>query len=206
MTTPINTHKHSKVAKLTITTAYSGPVTNIPSKINPAAHNGIRQIDTCRCGAVRHININGDHQERSEWIGGDPDYETTKNPAAVALGRLNRGSVSEKKHLALVENARKPRGSYADRTETEVEFTVEHDYGISDDPDDMGAEIPIVRRLFKLVTVCGRDLGNGRVSKGGRISWSARWYCGERLVRVENSKNKPKFVDCCVSIVDNVSE
>jgi hypothetical protein len=64
---------------------------------------------------------------------------------------------------------------YADRTETEIEFAVEHDYGISDDPEDNWAEIPITRRLFKVVTVGGRDLGNGSIYKGGRISWSARW-------------------------------
>lgn len=45
-------------------TCYSGPVAE-PE--NPAAHGNITVRETCRCGAVRAVNINQHHEERGAW-------------------------------------------------------------------------------------------------------------------------------------------
>lgn len=44
---------------------YTGPVSRDE---NPAAHGGICQIETCRCGAERQTNINGRHIEQGRWL------------------------------------------------------------------------------------------------------------------------------------------
>ncbi|MBV5328641.1 MAG: hypothetical protein JZU65_13565, partial [Chlorobium sp.] len=69
--------------------------------------------------------------ERGLWTGGDPDYIKHRNPAAVALSKMRKGKskspttaaleefhVTEARRLQLVENARKPKGLRAVRTET----------------------------------------------------------------------------------------
>ena len=35
---------------------------------NLAAHGGITRVETCGCGAVRKLNINGQHIEAGEWL------------------------------------------------------------------------------------------------------------------------------------------
>lgn len=58
----MNIHKHRP--KTSIERGYDHPVA-FPE--NPMAHGNIVQIDTCSCGAVRHTNVNGNHQERGQW-------------------------------------------------------------------------------------------------------------------------------------------
>lgn len=36
-------------------------------KYNPSAHGGVCIVETCRCGATRHTNRNGQHEERGTW-------------------------------------------------------------------------------------------------------------------------------------------
>jgi hypothetical protein len=38
-----------------------------PSQCVPEAHGNIVRIDICACGAVRRLNVNGQHVESSGW-------------------------------------------------------------------------------------------------------------------------------------------
>lgn len=35
---------------------------------NPAAHGGVCEVETCRCGATRRTNVNQQHVERGQWV------------------------------------------------------------------------------------------------------------------------------------------
>jgi len=48
------------------TIPFSGPVA--VQKQNPAAHGNVTVVSTCRCGAERRTNVNGQHSERGEWV------------------------------------------------------------------------------------------------------------------------------------------
>ena len=61
-------HRHA-VAR-TEDVGFRGPVA-FPG--NPAAHGNICVVATCRCGAVRHTNVNQSHIERGVWIAPEPD-------------------------------------------------------------------------------------------------------------------------------------
>lgn len=45
---------------------YRGPVAS-RLDINPRAHGNVTHIETCRCGATRNINVNGEHRETGPW-------------------------------------------------------------------------------------------------------------------------------------------
>ena len=66
-------HRHT--AKHTTTRGYTGPVATDPAKQNPAAHGNIEDTETCACGAVRKVLINGKHVERSEWSRADENED-----------------------------------------------------------------------------------------------------------------------------------
>jgi len=58
-------HQHRPVASLSRTRPYSGSVdARTP---NPAAHGGVCHVHTCRCGAERRVNANGQHREVGRW-------------------------------------------------------------------------------------------------------------------------------------------
>lgn len=44
---------------------YSGPV--VTRDQNPGAHGNVCVVETCACGAVRSVNVNGRHVESGEW-------------------------------------------------------------------------------------------------------------------------------------------
>ncbi len=171
------THKHSKIKNRTTTAAFTGPVAAMPASLNPAAHHSLTLIDHCLCGATRLTNQNGDLVERGAWTGGNPNY--ARNEAAVSLAKLGKGlPITEKRRLALVENGKKPKGLRSERTEKLIS-TVEDGENIFEG----GVPVSMQRKLFRIVTT------------GGRISWSARWFAGEELIKVENSTKKPVFND-----------
>ena len=58
-------HRHASIRSLERETVYRGPTTS--SDTNPAAHGNITRQETCRCGAVRWLNINGNHREAGNW-------------------------------------------------------------------------------------------------------------------------------------------
>lgn len=43
---------------------FAGPVSR---HSNRAAHGGVCELHTCRCGATRRVNVNRRHIERGEW-------------------------------------------------------------------------------------------------------------------------------------------
>lgn len=43
---------------------FSGPVAREP---NPSAHGNVVATELCRCGATRHVAINGAHREEGPW-------------------------------------------------------------------------------------------------------------------------------------------
>jgi hypothetical protein len=47
------------------THAFSAPISG--AEYNPAAHGNVKITEHCRCGAVRHCNINGRHEEQGPW-------------------------------------------------------------------------------------------------------------------------------------------
>jgi len=59
----MHTHKATK----TETRGYSGGVS--VRNENRAAHGGVCYVETCSCGAVRHVLVNGRHTEEGEWSG-----------------------------------------------------------------------------------------------------------------------------------------
>jgi hypothetical protein len=58
----VTEHKHKAVR--TIRRCFFGGVAD---RENRAAHGGICEISTCRCGATRSTNVNGPHIERGKW-------------------------------------------------------------------------------------------------------------------------------------------
>jgi hypothetical protein len=55
-------HRH------TITTILTRPfVGAVTQRQNVAAHGCVTEVQTCSCGAVRAVNINGRHVERGSW-------------------------------------------------------------------------------------------------------------------------------------------
>jgi hypothetical protein len=46
---------------------FAGPVGR---NQNPMAHGGCSYIETCRCGALRTVNVNGCHSEEGGWYSG----------------------------------------------------------------------------------------------------------------------------------------
>jgi len=169
------THKHSKIKNRSTTAPFTEPVAAIPAALNPAAHFGLTQTDVCLCGATRLTNISGDQIERGPWTGGDPDYQ--RNEAAVALGSLAKGAMSEKKRLALVENAKKPRGVRAVRTEiinSKRTFPLDQEGKCA-----MRGEVAMTRLIFRCLT------------PGNRVSWCVRWFFETELVKVINSTKRP---------------
>lgn len=167
-------HHHAKLSSKSISTPYAGPVAAIPAALNPAAHNGVTQIDFCLCGAERRVNINGDQTERGPWIGGDPNYK--RDAAAVALGSKPK-AMTDKRRQALTANAKKPRGLRApriERVDSKRTFPL----------DDNGrcaliGKSAMVRWVFRCLT------------PGNRVSWLVRWYFNDELVKVINSNKKP---------------
>ena len=61
-------HRHRRVRD--VATAFTDCVAP-PGQCVPAAHGGIRQIEACRCTAVRVINIRFNDQEIGPWKGGE---------------------------------------------------------------------------------------------------------------------------------------
>jgi hypothetical protein len=55
---------HVHRAKSSKQRCFTGPVAQ---KQNPAAHGGFTRHETCSCGAVRRVNVNGLHIERGRW-------------------------------------------------------------------------------------------------------------------------------------------
>lgn len=47
---------------------YIGPVAATIDDENVAAHGNVCEVQRCRCGAVRSVNINGRHRERGPWV------------------------------------------------------------------------------------------------------------------------------------------
>lgn len=56
-------HRHRKTGESEIH-GFRGPV-SIDEE--PMAHGGVRITERCKCGAVRHINSNGNYLEKGEW-------------------------------------------------------------------------------------------------------------------------------------------
>lgn len=50
-----------------IRTSESGYVGPVSHEDNRAAHGNIMRSEVCRCGAERHVNINGRHVEQGVW-------------------------------------------------------------------------------------------------------------------------------------------
>jgi len=46
-----------------------GPMSWQTYTVHPGSHGNITRIETCTCGAIRKTNINGQHIERSAWVG-----------------------------------------------------------------------------------------------------------------------------------------
>lgn len=61
----LNPHRHRAIATATYLRPYNGTVA--PFHANPAAHGHVCVVQTCRCGATRATNVNGDHVERGPW-------------------------------------------------------------------------------------------------------------------------------------------
>lgn len=56
--------KHQHRVSKTETRPFMGAV---GTKQNPAAHGGVCEVSTCKCGATRRTNVNGRHIERGYW-------------------------------------------------------------------------------------------------------------------------------------------
>jgi hypothetical protein len=61
-------HTHRPDQKLTAERPFFGPVRTPQVQ---QAHGNICRVHTCRCGAVRHTNINAGAAERGPWS--DPE-------------------------------------------------------------------------------------------------------------------------------------
>ena len=58
-------HKHKAKANATTTTGWIHCVA--AGDCDGSAHGGVTHREVCSCGAVRHVESNGNYQERSEW-------------------------------------------------------------------------------------------------------------------------------------------
>lgn len=56
-------HRHKAISE--IVRCFSGAVSRHE---NRAAHGGVTIIATCKCGAERQTNVNGNHYERGQWV------------------------------------------------------------------------------------------------------------------------------------------
>lgn len=56
-------HRH-KMATVQIY-CFTGPIDG--ARPNPRAHGNVREVHTCRCGAARNRNVNGDATETGSW-------------------------------------------------------------------------------------------------------------------------------------------
>lgn len=61
------THKH-RVKYESEPLPFFGPVN--PTRPNPAAHGGVRYVQTCGCGATREVLYNQAHYEYGPWQDG----------------------------------------------------------------------------------------------------------------------------------------
>jgi len=60
------TCRHAKKNIFTVTMPYNGSIYRA-EKTNPAAHGGYTEIQSCTCGALRSVNVNGNHIEKGRW-------------------------------------------------------------------------------------------------------------------------------------------
>ncbi len=77
-------HVHRPDPSRTVTRPFAGPVSKYE---NRAAHGNVCEVFTCKCGATRLVNINGNHIERGDWTEPEPEAH------AVARLRLVRREV-----------------------------------------------------------------------------------------------------------------
>jgi len=59
-------HRHLAIKGEARIRSFSGPVSKAE---NPRAHGGVCYVDTCRCGATRARNVNGNQVEKGDWVG-----------------------------------------------------------------------------------------------------------------------------------------
>src|SRR3990172_12238020 len=82
MTTNQNTsteqaaHRHRVIERRE--QGFGGAIKQPDGTQNPSAHGCILLIETCRCGAERHTNINNQHSESSGWFHYADDEETPR--------------------------------------------------------------------------------------------------------------------------------
>lgn len=62
--------RHVHRVKFSEQRCFTGPVAQ---KQNPMAHGGYTRHETCSCGAVRGVNVNGLHIERGRWTEADDE-------------------------------------------------------------------------------------------------------------------------------------
>jgi hypothetical protein len=60
------TEKHRHTVHSRWEWGYSGTVDR-PIAVNPRAHGNIVVVESCKCGAYRETNVNGNHLERGKW-------------------------------------------------------------------------------------------------------------------------------------------
>lgn len=73
------THRHTAVT--TIERCFRGSVSS--RRENRAAHGGVCYVERCHCGAERHTNVNGSHEETSGWLTVESDQRDWTYDAAL---------------------------------------------------------------------------------------------------------------------------